>query len=88
MGIHIITSSKDWTGDNSFVKSFRYMDHGDRVAPLDQREILNLIRVNRDKFNLPDEHRLRRAEPWAHLAEAGEQLFVSKASSLTVWQWQ
>lgn len=54
---------------------------------MDPRGQLFLFRAIKQKFDLLDERKLTEAEPWAHLAVAGEELFVRELNALTAYRW-
>jgi outer membrane protein assembly factor BamB len=59
----------------------------DRILALDQNGRLHLLRANRDKFDPLDVRKVSDAETWAHLAVAGDELFIRELKSLTAWRW-
>jgi alpha-tubulin suppressor-like RCC1 family protein len=61
---------------------------GDRILALDQRGQLFLFRANEKKFDQLDQRKLTDAETWAHLAVAGDQLFVRELNALAAYQWR
>ena len=58
------------------------------LLALDQRGQLFLLRANKEKFDLLDKRKLTDAETWAHLAVAGDQLFVRELNALSAYQWR
>lgn len=88
MAIELETGRELWTSDQSFGKYWSLAAQGERVLALDQRGQLYLFRANRQKFDLIDQRKLTDAETWAHLAVAGEQLFVRELNGLTAWVWR
>ena len=87
MAIEIETGRELWTSDQSFGKYWSLVAQGDRILALDQRGRLILFRANRDKFELLDQREITDAETWAHLAVAGDQLFVRELNALTAFRW-
>ena len=88
MAIEVETGRELWTSDQSFGKYWSLVANGDRLLALDQRGILFLLRANREKLDLLDQRKLTDAETWAHLAVAGDQLFVRELGALTAWEWK
>jgi outer membrane protein assembly factor BamB len=76
-----------WTSDRSFGKYWSLVAQGDRVLGLDQRGELFLLRANRDKLDLLDQRKLTKEETWAHLAVAGDQIFVRELNALAAYRW-
>jgi outer membrane protein assembly factor BamB len=77
-----------WTTDESFGKYWSLVTNGDRILALDQRGRLYLFKASPEKFELLDKRTISEAETWAHLALAGEQLFVRELNGLTAWRWK
>lgn len=87
MAIEIETGRELWTSDQSFGKYWSLVAQGERLLALDQRGRLILFRANREKFELLDQREITDAETWAHLAVAGDQLFVRELNALTAFRW-
>jgi len=49
--------------------------------------VLLSLRANKEKLDVLDKRKLTDAETWAHLAVAGDQLFVRELNALTAWRW-
>lgn len=87
MAIEIGTGRELWTTDQSFGKYWSLVANGDRILGLDQRGWLFLFRANREQFDLLDQRKLANEEAWAHLAVAGDELFVRELRALTAYRW-
>ena len=87
MAIEIETGRELWTTDQSFGKYWSLVAQGDRILALDQRGLLLLLRANKEKFELLDKRQLTEAETWAHLAVAGDQLFIRELHALVAYHW-
>ncbi len=87
MAIEIATGRELWTSDKSFGKYWSLVANGDRILALDQRGQLFLFRANKAKFDLLDQRKLTDAETWAHLAVAGDELFVRELNALVAYRW-
>jgi outer membrane protein assembly factor BamB len=88
MALEVGTGRELWTSDESFGKYWSLVARGDRILALDQRGVLLLLRANKEKLDVLDKCKLTEAETWAHLAVAGDQLFVRELNALTAWHWQ
>lgn len=88
MAIEVATGQELWTSDESFGKYWSLVAQGDRLLALDQRGLLYLLRANKQKLDVLDKRKLGGGETWAHLAVAGDQLFVRELNALTAFQWQ
>ena len=87
MAIEVETGRELWTSDKSFGKYWSLVAHGDRILALDQRGLLFLLRANKEKFDLLDQRKLGDSETWAHLAAAGDELFVRELNALVAYRW-
>ena len=81
------TGRELWTRDKSFGKYMSLVAQGDRILALDQRGELFLLRANKERFDLLDQRKLGDSETWAHLAAAGDELFVRELNALTAYRW-
>ena len=88
MAIEVESGRELWTSDQSFGKYWSLVAQGDRILALDQRGKLFLFRANQKKFEQLDQRKLTAAETWAHLAIAGDELFVRELNALTAYQWR
>ena len=87
MAIEVATGRELWTSEQSFGKYMNLVAQGDRILALDQGGKLFLFRANREKFDLLDQRKLTSAETWAHLAVAGDELFVRELNALVAYRW-
>lgn len=87
MAIEIETGRELWTSDQSFGKYWSLVAQGDRILALDQRGTLFLLHANKEKFDQVDKRQLTDAETWAHLAVAGDEIFVRELNGLAAYRW-
>ena len=87
MAIDVATGRELWTSEQSFGKYWSLVAQGDRILGLDQRGSLYLLRANPEKFDLLDQRKLTDSETWAHLAVAGDQVFVRELNALSAFRW-
>ncbi len=87
MAIEVESGRELWTSDKSFGKYMSFVAQGNRILALDQRGLLLLFRANKEKFEQLGECTLTDSETWAHLAVAGDQLFVRELKALTAYLW-
>ncbi len=87
MAIEVETGRELWTSNESFGKYWSLIACGERILALDQRGVLLSLRANKEKLDVLDKRKLTDAETWAHLAVAGDQLFVRELNALTAWRW-
>ena len=75
-----------WTS-RPFGKYWSMAASGHRLLSLDERGDLLLIDANADKFALVDSRHIGDASAWAHIAVAGDQVFVRQLDRLTAFRW-
>jgi outer membrane protein assembly factor BamB len=84
--IDLKTGERTWTS-NVYGKYCSLVAQGDRILALDQRGSLLLIKANPKKFELLDQTKISDEETWAHLAVAGQELFVRELHALAAYRW-
>lgn len=82
------TGTECWTTSRSFGKYWSLVAQGDRILGLDQRGWLYLLKATPKEFTLLDQRRLTKADTWAHLAVAGNQIFVRELKALVAYRWE
>jgi outer membrane protein assembly factor BamB len=85
--IDVKTGERTWTS-KAFGKYCSLVAQGDRLLALDQRGELLLIKANPKQFELIDSLKISDAETWAHLAVAGDELYVRDLDALTAYRWK
>lgn len=88
MAIDVATGRELWTSDKSFGKYWSLVANRDRILALDQNGRLHLLRANKEKFDSLATRKVSDAETWAHLAVAGEQVFIRELNALAAWEWK
>ncbi len=87
MAIEVATGRELWTSEKSFGKYWSIVAQGDRILALDERGALHLLKANHQTFDLLDSRKVAEAETWAHLAVAGDQVFIRELNALSVFKW-
>lgn len=87
MAIEVASGKELWTSDQSFGKYWSLVSQGDRMLALDQTGILYLIRANREKLEILDHRKIAESETWAHIAPAGDQIFIRELDGLSAFRW-
>jgi outer membrane protein assembly factor BamB len=85
--IDLSTGKETWITE-SFGQYWSLVAQGDHILALDERGELLLIRANPDKFERLDSRKISSDSTWAHLAVAGDQVFVRELEALTVYRWR
>lgn len=83
-----LATGKDAWVSTPFGKYWSLVVQRDRILALDETGDLRLIRATPEKFDLLDEVHLTDESTWAHLAVAGQEIFVRDLKGLTAYQWK
>ena len=62
--------------------------HGNRILALGNSGILRMIRATPERYEVIGEVQLVDGKTWAHLAAAGQQLFIREENSLHAFTWK
>jgi outer membrane protein assembly factor BamB len=85
--IDLETGKEAWI-TTPFGKYWSLIAAGDRILALDERGELLLIRANPEKFDLIDRREISTRPTWAHVAVAGDQVFVRELEAISVFNWK
>ena len=85
--IDLKTGERTWTSV-PFGKYVSLVSQGDRILGLDERGMLLLIKANPKEFQLLDERQVSEDETWAHLAIAGDEIFVRELRGMSTFRWR
>lgn len=85
--IDLRTGERTWTS-MPFGKYVSLVAQGDRILGLDERGVLLLIKANPQEFQLIDQFQVSEDEAWAHLAVAGDELFVRELRAIASHRWR
>ena len=81
------SGAKKWPTTERFGKYWSMVSQGARILALDQKGVLYLIRATPEKFDLLSSFKVSESDTWAHLAVAGDQLFIRARDGLSAWKW-
>lgn len=84
--IDLESGEATWTS-TPFGKYWSLAARGDKILALDQRGELLLLRADPETLRLLDRRTISDQDTWAHLAVAGDELFVRDLGALTAWRW-
>jgi outer membrane protein assembly factor BamB len=76
-----------WTTRESFGKYWSLVANRDRILALDERGELILFRADPAKFEVLSRRKISESDTWAHLAAAGNNLYVRALDGITAWDW-
>ncbi len=83
--LNLETGESQWTSE-PFGQYWSMVLRGDKILALDERGALHLIRANPEKFELLDSKELTKSPAWAHLAVAGDELFIRELTAITAYR--
>jgi outer membrane protein assembly factor BamB len=81
------TGATTWTS-TPFGKYASLVAQGDRILALDQTGLLLLFKADPAEFELIDKKKVADAETWAHLAVAGDEVYVRELGALAAYRWK
>ena len=85
--IDLKTGEVKWT-TSPFGKYWSMAVQGKRMLALDERGDLLLIQANPEKFELVDRRKISDQPSWAHIAVAGDTVYVRGLKRLTAYRWK
>jgi outer membrane protein assembly factor BamB len=85
--IDLSTGKEAWTERQRFGKYMSLASNGKSILGLDQRGELVLFEANPAKFVLLDRRKATKQETWAHIAVAGDKLFIRELKAISCWKW-
>jgi outer membrane protein assembly factor BamB len=77
-----------WVSERRFGRYWSMVVQKDRILALDQDGSLYLIRANPRQFEVLDSRKISSDETWAHVAVAGDQVFIRELHALACYRWQ
>jgi outer membrane protein assembly factor BamB len=81
------SGSQLWTS-KPYGKYWSLITQGDRLLTLDERGELFLFQARADREERLDSRKVPGSSTWAHLAAAGDQLFIRDLEGLSVLRWK
>jgi len=85
---NITTGKEAWRSEKSYGDYWNLVANGDRILALDSKGKLLLLNANPKEFELLGEVNVSKAETWAHLAVAGDDVCIRDLNSLTCFKWK
>jgi outer membrane protein assembly factor BamB len=83
--IDLRTGETKWTTE-PYGQYWSMALRGDRILALDERGQLLLIRATPEKFELLDSREITNSPAWAHIAVAGDEVFVRELTGVTAYR--
>ncbi len=84
--LDLATGKEKWR-TTPFGKYWSMVTDRESILALDETGDLRLIRANPDKFELLDSQPVSSEPSWAHIALAGEQIFIRRQRGLDAYRW-
>ncbi len=85
--IEMATGKEKWTSSEGFGKYWSLIANRDQVLALDEKGELILFRATPEKFDILSRRKVSESDTWAHLAIAGDTLFIRSLDNLSAWKW-
>jgi len=85
--IDLRTGRETWPDRQRFGQYMSLASDGRLILGLDQRGQLVLFRAEPTKFKLVAQRKVANQETWAHIAVAGDQLFMRELKAISCWRW-
>lgn len=85
--IDLRSGRQTWPELPRFGQYMSLVSDGRLVLGLDQRGELVLFKANPVKFELVGRRKVAQQETWAHIAVAGDQLFIRELKAISCWRW-
>ena len=86
--LNLDTGVETWRPKERFGDYWSLVAQSDRVLALDETGGLILFRANPQQFDELDRRSIGESSTWAHLAVAGDQLFVRELNGLMAFKWK
>lgn len=85
--VNLTTGEESWRTE-PFGRYWSFISRGKQLLALDERGDLYLMAASPASFTVLDKRTVSDQETWAHLAVAGDQLFVRSLNTLSAWSWK
>jgi len=76
-----------WISSESFGKYMSMVSNGKEILALDEDGTLYLIEPDSEKLFIKEKRTISKSPSWAHLAVAGNQLFVRELEAIACYEW-
>ena len=77
-----------WRTEEKFGQYCSLAANGKTILALDQRGELLLFEADPARFTLLDRRKVADAETWAHVAVAGDQIFIRELKAISAFRWK
>jgi len=84
--IDVATGTERWTSSEGFGKYWSLVANQDRILALDERGVLLLLNANPERLEILSRRKLA-DDAWAHVAVAGQEIFIRELNALAAYDW-
>ncbi len=84
--IDVATGTERWTSSEGFGKYWSLVANQDRILALDERGVLLLLNANPERLEILSRRKLA-DDSWAHVAVAGQEIFIRELNALAAYDW-
>lgn len=85
--IDLKAGEEKWVTDKSFGEYWSLVTDGKKILALDSRGELVLIQADPKEYRELDTRKLDRTETWAHLAVAGNEIYIRDLTGITAYRF-
>lgn len=86
--INIETGEQAWKSQEKFGEYWSTITNGDKILALDQRGELLLIQADPKQLKILGRQRVSKSPTWAHLAIAGNEIYIRDLKGITHYRWE
>lgn len=86
--IDLTTGQSSWTTLPFDGAYWSMAVQGEKILALDESGVLLLIEADPKQFKLLDRRQVSEQDAWAHVAVAGDQVFVREREAIAVYRWR
>jgi len=88
MCLDLADGKECWMTEKAYGRYWSLVTQKDKILALDERGVLMLIRATPEKFDVIGEIKLPFRETWAHIAIAGDEVFIRDLQGVTAYRWR
>ena len=85
--VELKTGRIRWVSSKLYGKYWSMVTDGRRILGLDQEGVLYLMEADPEKLKIVGSQKISDTETWAHVALAGDQVFIRELNGLACWKW-
>lgn len=81
------TGEEAWRSKEKFGEYWSSISNGDKILALDERGELILIKASAEELKILDRAKVSKSPTWAHLAIAGDEIYIRDLKGMTKYRW-